>query len=102
LASLLFNSLGAAIDGAAGVRSAAGSWASASTTRRGITQFFPRTASACWKATWQPSCFAVRKTVWLEKEAEQHRAVGRYRLVLIAGRTPDELARPTFAFVILE
>src|SRR5215469_4637361 len=34
LASLLFNSLGAAIDGAAGVRSAAGSWASASTTRR--------------------------------------------------------------------
>jgi hypothetical protein len=22
----------------------------------GITQFFPRTASACWKATSQPSC----------------------------------------------
>jgi transposase len=30
--------------------------ASVSTTRRGITQFFPRTASACWKATSQPSC----------------------------------------------
>jgi hypothetical protein len=37
-------------------RCSAGSLASASTTRRGITQFFPRTA-ACWKATSQPSCF---------------------------------------------
>src|ERR1700746_2144775 len=41
-------------------------------------------------------------TVGLEKEAEQHCAVGRDRFVLIAGGTPDELAGPAFALVILE
>jgi hypothetical protein len=33
-----------------------GSSALASTMRRGITRRFPRTASACWKATSPPSC----------------------------------------------
>src|SRR5580704_9668132 len=45
---------------------------------------------------------AIGKTIRLEEEAEQHGAVGRHRLVLIAGRPPDELARPAFAFVIFE
>src|SRR5262245_41479033 len=36
--------------------------------------------------------FAVGKAVGLEEEAEDERAVGRYRLVLVAGGAPDELA----------
>src|SRR4029077_16982366 len=46
--------------------------------------------------------FAVSETVGLEKEAEQHGAVGRNRFMLIAGWAPDELTRPAFALVILE
>src|SRR6516165_8656799 len=44
----------------------------------------------------------VSETIGLEEEAEQHRAVGRDCLVLIAGGPPDELTRPTFALVILK
>src|SRR6516165_3212015 len=45
--------------------------------------------------------FAIGKAIGLEKEAEQHRAVGRNRLVLIAGRAPHELTGPAFAFMVL-
>src|ERR1700728_3096885 len=45
---------------------------------------------------------AVGKAVRLEEEAEQDGAVRSDSLMLIAGRPPDELARPAFAFVILE
>src|SRR6516164_9697714 len=46
--------------------------------------------------------FAIGKAIGLEKEAEQHRAVGRNRLVLIAGRAPHELTGPAFAFMVLQ
>src|SRR5579859_7238834 len=46
--------------------------------------------------------FAIGEAVRLEEEAEQNCAVRRHRLVPIAGRPPDELARSAFAFVILE
>ena len=46
--------------------------------------------------------FAIGETVRLEKEAEQNCAVGRHRLVLIAGRPPDELAGAALAFVIFQ
>ena len=45
---------------------------------------------------------AVGETIGLEKEAEQHGAIRRDRLMLIAGGAPDELAWPAFALVVLE
>src|SRR5260370_32097337 len=45
---------------------------------------------------------AIGKTVRLEEEAKQNCTVGRHRLVLIAGRPPDELARAAVAFVIFD
>src|SRR6266508_3666537 len=42
------------------------------------------------------------EAVGLEEEAEDEGAVGRHRLVLIAGRPPHELTRPAYALVILD
>src|SRR6266545_1893103 len=44
----------------------------------------------------------VGEAVGLEEEAEDEGAVGRHRLMLIAGGPPDELTRPADAFVILD
>src|SRR5215467_3755384 len=45
---------------------------------------------------------AAGKAVWLEEEAEDDGAVGRHRLVPVAGRPPHELPRPAYALVILD
>src|SRR5262249_6843132 len=45
---------------------------------------------------------AAGQAVWLKKEAEDDGAVGRHRLVPVAGRPPDELAWSARALVILE
>src|SRR5262245_30565753 len=45
---------------------------------------------------------AAGKAVWLEEEAEDDGAVGRHRLVPVAGGPPDELTRSAHALVILE
>src|SRR5262249_52313531 len=42
------------------------------------------------------------KAIRLEEEAEDDGAVGRHRLVPVAGRPPDELTRSARALVILE
>ena len=41
----------------------------------------------------------VGEAVGLEEEAEDEGAIGRHRLVLVAGRPPDELTRPADALV---
>src|SRR5258708_32846860 len=68
--------------------------------------FLPLTAIRI--ATFLP-CFilgeeplAAGKAIWLEEEAENDGAVGRHRLVLVAGRPPDELTGSARALVILE
>ena len=45
---------------------------------------------------------AAGKAIWLEEEAEDDGAVGRHRLVPVAGRPPHELTRSARALVILE
>ena len=58
------------------------------------------------RTTVRPVCgeelFAVGEAVGLQEEAEDDRAVRRHRLVLVAGRPPDELAGAAFALVVLE
>src|SRR5256714_7381932 len=45
---------------------------------------------------------AVGKAVGLEEKPENHRAIRRSCLMLVAGRPPHELTRPADAFVILD
>src|SRR5262245_57120047 len=45
---------------------------------------------------------AIGKAVRLEEEPKDHRAVRRYRLVLISARPPAELAGPAHALVVLK
>jgi len=45
---------------------------------------------------------AAGKAIWLEEEAENDGAVGRHRLMPVAGRPPDELTGSARALVILE
>src|SRR5262249_12245490 len=45
---------------------------------------------------------AAGEAVGLQEEAENDGAIGRHRLVLVAGWPPDELTRSAHAFVVLE
>src|SRR5262249_57976006 len=45
---------------------------------------------------------AAGEAVGLEEEAEDDGAIGRHRLVLVAGWPPDELTRSAHALVVLE
>src|SRR5262245_42039339 len=46
--------------------------------------------------------FPIGEAVGFQEEAEHDGAVGRHRLVLVAGRAPYELARSAHALVVLE
>ena len=58
-----------------------------------------RTDSLSWR---REKFFTVGEPIRLEEEAEQHRPVGSDCLMLVTGGAPDELARSTFALVILK
>jgi hypothetical protein len=54
------------------------------------------------RSLFREELLAIRKAVGLEEEADDDGAVGRHRLVPIAGRPPDKLTRSAYALVILD
>src|SRR5580693_5607559 len=70
--------------------------------RRTITPPKLTVACALSLAMLRKEFFTIGEPVRLQKEAEKNGAVRRHRLVLIASRPPDELARSALAFMILK
>jgi hypothetical protein len=54
------------------------------------------------RSLFREELLAIRKAVGLEEEADDNGAVGRHRLVLVAGRPPDKLTRSAYALVIFD